>query len=135
MNLVSWNCRGLGGNQKVEAIKRFKFSEKISILTIQETKLQEEDSLVVIKKFWKNGKCKVVSAQGASGGMLIGWDKNLFKFKSAIENHHCLFVELECLKTQEIYWIGNVYGPTIHGAKEEFWTQLKQQRHRKMQLP
>ena len=96
--------------------------------------MQEEDSLVVIKKFWKNGKGKVVSAQGASGGMLTWWDKNLFKFKSAIENRPWLFVELECLETQETFYIGNVYGPTIHGAKEEFWTQLELQRHGKMHL-
>ena len=117
MNLVSWNCRGLGGNQKVEAIKRFKFSEKISILTIQETKMQEEDSLSVFKKFWKNGEGKGVSALGASGGKLTWWDKNLFKFKSAIENRHWLFLELECLDTHEILWIKNVYGPTTHGSK------------------
>ena len=86
MKLVPWNCRGLGGNQKVEAIKRFKFSKNITILTIQEIKMQEEDSLAIFKKIWKNGEGKAVSAQGASRGILTWWDKNLFNFKSAIEN-------------------------------------------------
>ena len=65
MKLVSWNCRGLGGQQKVEAIKSFKFTEKINILTIQETNMQEVESLATIKRFWKNGSGKFVSAQGA----------------------------------------------------------------------
>ena len=55
MKLVSWHCRELGGQQKVEAIKRFKFIEKITILTIQDTKMQEAESLAIIKKNWKNG--------------------------------------------------------------------------------
>ena len=80
--------------------------------------MQEEDNFSVIKKFWKNDEGKAVSAQGASRGMLTWWDTNLFKFKSTIENRYRLFFELECLETQEIYWIGNVYKPTIHGTKE-----------------
>ena len=55
MKLVSWNLQELGGQQKVEAIKRFKFIEKITILTIQDTKMQEAESLAIIKKKWKNG--------------------------------------------------------------------------------
>ena len=61
MKLVSWNCRGLEGQQKVEAIKRLKFLEKLTILTIQETKMKEFDSLVIIKNVWKNGAGKAVS--------------------------------------------------------------------------
>ena len=55
MKLVSWCCRELGGQQKVEAIKSFKFAEKIIILAVQETKMQEVESLATIKIFWKNG--------------------------------------------------------------------------------
>ena len=61
MKLVSWNCRGLGGQQKVEAIKNFKFIKKLTILTIQETKMKESDSLVIVKNVWKNGAWKMVS--------------------------------------------------------------------------
>ena len=39
------------------------------------------------------------------------------------------------LETQETLWIGNVYGPIIHGCKEELWTQLEQQIHGTMQFP
>ena len=87
MNLVSWNCRGLGGNQKVEAIKRFKVLENISILTITEIEMQEEDSLSILNKFWNNGDGKSVNAQGDLGGMLTLWDKSHVKFILAIENH------------------------------------------------
>ena len=95
----------------------------------------EEDNLAAIKKIWKKGEGKAISAQGASGGILTWWDWNLFKFISAIENRHWLFVELESLETWDIFWIENVYVCTNHGSIKEFWTQLEQQSHSKMHLP
>ena len=88
MNLVSWNCRGLGGNQKAEEIKRLKFSEKISILTIQGTKMKEKYNMAILNKIWKNGEGKAVSSQGASGCILTWWDKSLYRLTSASENKH-----------------------------------------------
>ena len=97
--------------------------------------MQEQDCLLTMKKICKIGEGKAVTAQGASGGILTWWNSNIYKFISAIENCHWLFVEIESLETQETLWIGNVYGPIIHGCKEELWTQLEQQRHGTMQFP
>ena len=58
MKLVSWNCQGLGGNQKIEVVKRIKTMEANSILLIQETKKTAEDSLSSIKKIWPKGEGK-----------------------------------------------------------------------------
>ena len=124
MKLVFWNCRGLGGKHKLEEIKILKHSESMSILAIQGTKMQTEDCIAVMKKIWKTGEGIAVSSQGASGGTVTWWDSNSFKINSKTENHHCLFVELEDINSQEIFWIGNVYGPTIHKQKDEFWTQV-----------
>ena len=65
MKLVSWNCRGLGGNQKIEVVKIIKTMEANSILLIQETKNTAEDSLSSIKKIWTKGEGKVASATEA----------------------------------------------------------------------
>ena len=56
MNLISWNCRGLGGKQKLEAIKRFKSIEANSILNIQDTKMQQVDCLNLMKRTWDRGE-------------------------------------------------------------------------------
>ena len=87
--------------------------------------MQEDESLAIIKKNWKNGYGKSISVQTASGGLLTWWDSSLFKFRSSIENMHWLFVELENIKNHENTWIGNIYGPTVNGAKEYFWQQLE----------
>ena len=113
MKLVSWNCRGLGGNQKIEVVKRIKTMEANSILLIQEIKKTVEDSLSSIKKIWPKGEGKAVSVTGASGGILTWWDKDKFTMCSAIENKNWLFVELKDKESKETIWVGNIYGPTV----------------------
>ena len=70
MKLVSWNCRALGGKHKLEKVKRLRHSESMSILAIQETKMQSEDCIAVMKKIWKTSHGATVSSQGASGGIV-----------------------------------------------------------------
>ena len=70
MKVVSWNCRGLGGMQKLEVIKRFKSMDSASILLIQETKKTAEDSVAAIKSIWTKGAGLATNASGASGGLL-----------------------------------------------------------------
>ena len=45
MNLVSWNCRGMGGSIKVEALKNIINTEKPDVLLIQDTKMPEDEFL------------------------------------------------------------------------------------------
>ena len=74
MKVVSWNCRGLGGYQKLEVIKRFKSMESVTILLIQETKKSAEDSIETIKSIWSKGTGLATSANGASGRLLCWWN-------------------------------------------------------------
>ena len=73
MKLVSWNCRGLRGNQKIEEIKRIKQSE---------AKMKKEDSITTMKKIWQTGNITAVSSQGASGSIITWWDSNTYKLIS-----------------------------------------------------
>ena len=117
MKPVSWNCRGLGGSQKIEVIKRFKSMESASILLIQETKKMVEDSLTTLKIFWQKGEGLATNAYGASGGLLYWWDAKKFAMHSTIEHKKWLFIKLENKEKKEMFWIGNIYGPTIHAHK------------------
>ena len=126
MKVVSWNCRGLGGTQKLEVIKRFKSMESTSILLIQETKKPVEDSIAIIKIFWPKGSGLAINANGSSGGLLCWWDSEKFGMLFAIENKNWLLVKLENRENKDKLWIGNVYGPTMHAQKDSFWTSLEE---------
>ena len=93
MNLVSWNCRGLGGSQKIEVIKRFKTMELATILLIQETKKTAEHSLATLKRLWPKGEGLATNTSRASGGLLFWWDAEKFSMHSAIENKNWLFIK------------------------------------------
>ena len=101
MKVVSWNCRGLGGTQKLEVIKRFKSMESASILLIQETKKLAKDNLAIFKKFWPKGTGLATNANGASGGLLCWWDSEKFGMLSAIENKNWLLIKLENKENKE----------------------------------
>ena len=47
MKVVSWNCRGLGGENKVEAIKNIIKYERPDIMLLQETKMSDVEVLVL----------------------------------------------------------------------------------------
>ena len=103
MKLVSWNCRGLGGSQKIEVIKRFKSMESASILLIQETKKSAEDSIATLKTFWPKGERYSISSISVSRGLLNWWDTKKFAMLSTIENKNWLLIKLENKETKEMF--------------------------------
>ena len=69
MNLVSWNCRGLGNPTKAEAIKDLMKMEPIDILMLQETKIEGHALLEISSTKWNKRAGKAVSSRGTSGGL------------------------------------------------------------------
>ena len=72
-----------------------------------------EDSLVTLKKNWPKGEGIAISANRASGGLLCWRDNEKFVMHTTIENKIWLFIKLENKEKKEMFWIGNIYGPTI----------------------
>jgi len=69
MNIVSWNCKGLGSKQKEEEIRSLIRLETPDILLIRETKLEEKSFLQVNRNLRRKSGGQAVSARGASRGM------------------------------------------------------------------
>ena len=62
MNIVSWNCRGLGSKKKLEAMRDLIRISSPDIFLIQETKMEEEPFLQATQKFWKTNEGVASSA-------------------------------------------------------------------------
>ena len=120
MKLVSWNCKGLGGSIKVEALKNLLKSEKPDILLIQETKIPEDEVMNRSYLFWKNSVGKVTSSKGASGGIATFCRSNKFNIIPAKENTHWILIDIQNNSNQYSIFICNVYGPTHYRDKLEF---------------
>jgi exonuclease III len=69
MNLVSWNCRGLGNPSKIEVVKELLKADPSYILMLQETKIEGQSILEISGS---NG-IKDQAKQSVQGEPLEGW--------------------------------------------------------------
>ena len=78
MNIVSWNCRGLGISLKDEFVNDLIIMDSPDVILLQETKIDEDSILSISSKKWKTNVGKVVSSIGTAGGIATLWTKNAF---------------------------------------------------------
>ena len=83
------NIRGLGGNGKVGIIRKMVVDDKISIMSLSETK---SSNLIdqMVKRMWGVDDCgwASVEAINSNGGLLIVRDKN-FLHEESISKSEC----------------------------------------------
>lgn len=80
VKIVSWNVRGLNGDKKREFVRKLLHQWGVDIYVLVETKIEGslDKSLPSIwSNRWVGGIHK--EAQGSSGGILILWDKRVWK--------------------------------------------------------
>ena len=94
MQLVSWNCRGLGNPFKADAVNDLLRMVPSDILLLQETKVDEEVILLLSKNKWKLNSGKAVSARGTYGGLASLWCEEKFHLKKYFSTQHWIFTEL-----------------------------------------
>ena len=78
MNIVSWNCKGLGNPSKFEVVKDLIRLASPGVLLLQETKIEEDTLLSLSIKNWKKNAGKDMSAQGSFGGLTTLWTEELY---------------------------------------------------------
>ena len=122
MKVISWNCRGMGGAIKVEAIKDIIRYEMIDFLLIQETKMLEAKTMV-LSWIWKKYHGKAISSKGASGG-LATLISNKYSIISMMESQQWILTEIQEKDDANSLYICNVYGPTHYRDKVTFWEDL-----------
>ena len=79
MQIISWNCKGLGNPSKAEAVKDLLRMVPSEIILLQETKVEEEALLLLSKSKWKLNSGKAVSSRGTCGGLAILWCEENFQ--------------------------------------------------------
>ena len=119
MKVVSWNYRGLGGENKVEAIRNIIKYEWPNILLLQETKMSDVEVLMLSQHFWTTSQGIAVSSKGASRG-IANFFASKYEIKTIKENQHWLLSEFKEKDDPNISYVCNVYGPTHCRDKKIF---------------
>ena len=124
MNIVSWNCKGLGDSLKAEVVKDLSRMDYPDILLLQETKIEEASLLSLSKKNWKKDAGMAMSARGSSSGLATLWTEELFSLKKSFKTQHWIFIELRHSQSNISFNIFNIYVPVNFQEKRDCWNSL-----------
>ena len=72
LRILSWNVRGANDNDKRKVINALIKAQKVDLICLQETKMQEMSKRIV--KSLGVGRCLdwgAINSRGASGGVLV----------------------------------------------------------------
>jgi exonuclease III len=125
MKVVSWNCRGLGSKQKVEAMKYLMRISSPDVLLVQETKLEEQQFFQTRKSFWNSGEGVAVSSRGASGGLGTLWNPSKFDLIQSFTCTHWIFTNLCHKDTGLQVSLFNIYVPVLLAEKRDCWKLIQ----------
>ena len=109
MQINSWNCRGLGNPSKVEVVKDLLKLAPSKILLLQETKIEGESLLLIIKNKWNLNSGKTVSARGSCGGLATLCSDENFHLNKWYSTQHWIFTELFHYSSKSTFSLFNLY--------------------------
>ena len=99
LKLLSWNVRGANNPNKRNIIRNFIRSQRVDLVCLQETKIQEM-SLAVARSLGagRMAEWRVVKAEGSAGGILVFWNIRKFELVESEFGHFsvtCKFKNVE----------------------------------------
>ncbi|KAG5617979.1 hypothetical protein H5410_017803 [Solanum commersonii] len=80
VKILSWNVRGLNGESKMGIVRKLLKQWEADVLVLVETKLEGSVDNI-LQSIWSNRWMRVLmkEAQGSSGGLLILWDRRIWR--------------------------------------------------------
>ena len=129
MQLVSWNYRGLGNPFKANVVNDLLRMVPSDILSLQESKVDEEVLLLLSKNKWKLNYGKAVSARGTSGGLASLWCEEKFHLKKFFSTQHWIFTELLHVASKISISLFNIYMPVNDNEKQICWNSISEFLH------
>ncbi|MCH79554.1 cysteine-rich receptor-like protein kinase [Trifolium medium] len=125
MKILSWNIRGLGGMEKKKEVRDLVKEKNPWFLCLQETKLGVCDDFLCAS-LWGNSPhgYSFRPPVGASGGLLILWDVVEVEVWFSVSFNHVLMLHGRFVKSNETFYLFNVYAPCETNAKQALWGSL-----------
>ena len=125
IKIISWNVRGVNDPDKRKVIKNFLRSYRADLVCLQETKVQEMNTVMVRSLgVGRRLNWKALDAEGSAGGVLLLWDNSRISLVDSMVGSFsisCLFRMVE----NGFQWaFSGVYGPVENRLREFFWEEL-----------
>jgi hypothetical protein len=120
-HVLSWNIRGINSPEKWPHVSAKIEESNASIICLQETKKHDFDS-AFIRAFAPRRFDQFVfsPSDGASGGILVLWSSNIFSGNVLMIESFGIVVEFTSTRSNDKFFLVNVYGPCDGSAREDF---------------
>ena len=125
LKLLSWNVRGANEKVKRKIIKTFIRNQRVDLMCIQETKIQQMSEGVVrslgSRRFldWR-----ALDASRTAGGILICWDKRTLEILEWGEGQFSLSCRFRNVENGTVWVFTGVYGPFTKEERECLWEEI-----------
>ena len=117
--------RGANDRNKRMVLKFFIKTQKVDLVCIQETKIQDV-SLGVVQSL-RTGRFiewGVVNARGASEGIVVFWDSRVLELVGMEVGVYSISCQFKNCDDGFVWFFTGVYGPTQRVVREDFWAEL-----------
>ena len=125
LRILSWNVRGANDKEKRRVIKDVIKSQKVDLVCIQETKIQEMSNGLV--KSLGVGRCLEwgsLNSRGTAGGVLVFWDNRVLQLEEMEVGKFTVSCRFKSCEDGFCWCFTGVYGPTAKAEREDFWSEL-----------
>ncbi|RVX10943.1 hypothetical protein CK203_013310 [Vitis vinifera] len=125
MKIITWNVRGANDSSKRKIIKNYIRNQRVDLMCIQETKIQEMSEGIV--RNLGSGRFldwRALNAEGATGGILICWDKRVLEILDWKEGQFSLSCRFKTIENGATWVFTGVYGPFTKVERKGMWEEL-----------
>jgi exonuclease III len=125
LRIISWNVRGLNDREKRRRIHNSLRMWKGDVVCLQETKM-ESISTRVVRSIWGSPFVgwEFQASKGASGGMLLMWDKRVVEQLEVAKGEFTLSCKFKCVEDELEWMYSMVYGPNRDSDRRLLWEEL-----------
>ena len=115
LRILSWNVRGANDREKRKLIKEVIKSQKVDLVRLQETKIQEMSNGLV--KSLRVGRC-------LEWGVLVFWDNRVLQLEEMEVGKFTVSCRFKNCEDGFCWCFSRVYGPTMKTERKELWSEL-----------
>lgn len=120
-SILSWNVRGMNSQAKLDHIRNKIAESGAAIVCLQETKRDSFDQQYISQFCPRHlNKFAFFRSGGASGGLLIVWNGNIFSGDVVLDNAFSITVKFRSSVSGAIFHLTNIYGPAAPVEKASF---------------
>jgi hypothetical protein len=122
MNMLCWNCRGLGTDATVGELRWLVCKHRPSLLFLSETKMRDKRARNFMWSLGYSGAF-AVSSNGLSGGLALFWSSSL---KVSLRAFSTQLIDILVTPEERLEWRSTlVYGEPKKELRHLFWDRMR----------